>query len=64
MSVQSQAGFRSWHDRLRFTLRGLLISILFLGCWLGIVVRSARIQHEAVRAIDAMAVRLCTHRGD
>ena len=37
---------------LRFTLRGLLAFILVLGAWIGMIVRSARLQREAVTAIE------------
>ncbi len=37
---------------LRFTLRGLLVFILVLGASIGMMVRSARVQREAVTAIE------------
>ncbi len=42
---------RPWQRFLRFSLRGLIILVLVIGAWLGWLVRSARIQREAVAAI-------------
>ena len=36
---------------LLFSLRGLAVIVLMVGCWLGWIVRSARIQREAVAMI-------------
>jgi internalin A len=37
---------------LRFSVRGLIVLVLLIGVWLGWLVRSARIQREAVEAIE------------
>jgi Leucine-rich repeat (LRR) protein len=42
---------RPWRKFLRFSVRGLIVVVLVIGGWLGWVVRSARIQREAVAAI-------------
>jgi hypothetical protein len=38
---------------LRFSVRGLIVVVLLVGGWLGWLVRTARIQREAVAAIEA-----------
>ncbi len=40
-----------WRRYLRFSVRGLIVLVLVIGGWLGWIVRSARIQREAVAAI-------------
>ncbi len=40
---------------LRFHLRGLIVVVLVMGIWLGWLVRSARIQREAVAEIEGVA---------
>src|SRR5262245_23739149 len=42
----------SWRHRLRISVRGLILLVLIVGGWLGWLVRSARIQREAVAAIQ------------
>ncbi len=42
---------RPWRRFLRFSVRGLIVLVLVIGVWLGWLVRSARIQREAVAAI-------------
>jgi hypothetical protein len=42
---------RPWQRFLRFSVRGLIVVVLVIGVWLGWLVRSARIQREAVAAI-------------
>ncbi len=42
---------RPWRRFLRFSVRGLIVLVLVIGAGLGWVVRSARIQREAVAAI-------------
>jgi hypothetical protein len=37
---------------LRFSVRGLIVLVLLVGGWLGWIVRNARIQREAVAAIE------------
>ncbi len=44
---------RPWRGFLRFSVRGLIVLVLVVGAWLGWLVRSARIQREAVAAIKA-----------
>ena len=43
---------RPWRRFLRFSVRGMIVLVLVTGGWLGWVVRSARIQREAVAAIE------------
>jgi hypothetical protein len=43
---------RLWRGFLRFSVRGLIVPVLVIGAGLGCVVRSARIQREAVAAIQ------------
>ena len=43
---------RPWRRFLRFSVRGLIVVVLIVGGWLGWVIRSARIQSEAVAAIE------------
>ena len=42
---------RPWRRFLRFSVRGLIVLVLVIGGGLGWIVRSARIQREAVAAI-------------
>jgi hypothetical protein len=42
-----------WRRLLRFSVRGLIVLVLVIGAGLGWVVRSARIQREAVAAIKS-----------
>jgi hypothetical protein len=42
---------KRWRGWLRFSLRSLVVVVLVLGLWLGSIVRSARLQQEAVAAI-------------
>jgi hypothetical protein len=42
---------RSWRRFLRFSVRGMIVVVLVSGGWLGWIVRSARIQREAVAGI-------------
>ena len=43
---------RNWRHRLRINLRGLIVLVLVIGALLSWLVRSARVQHEAVAAIQ------------
>src|SRR5262245_30630399 len=52
MTNQARPISRLWRRFLRFSVRGLLMIVLLVGAWLGCVVRSARIQREAVAAIE------------
>jgi Leucine-rich repeat (LRR) protein len=42
-----------WRRYVRFSVRGLMVLTLLIGVWMGWIVRSARIQREAVAAILA-----------
>src|SRR5262249_30055086 len=42
---------RPWRRHLRFRVRVLIVFVLLVGGWLGWIVRSARIQRDAVVAI-------------
>ena len=41
-----------WRRFLRFSVRGLIVSVLVIGGWLGWTVRNARIQRAAVAAVE------------
>ncbi len=43
---------RPWRRFLRFSVRGLIIVVLVIGVWLAWIVRCARIQREAVAALQ------------
>ena len=43
---------RPWRGYLRLSVRGLIVVVLLVGGWFGWEVRSARIQREAVVAIE------------
>jgi internalin A len=43
---------RPWRKYLRISVRGLIVLVLVIGAGLGWIVRSARIQREAVAAIE------------
>jgi hypothetical protein len=49
---------RPWRRYLRFSVRGLIVVVLLMGAWLGSIVRSARIQREAVAAIRKVGGRV------
>ena len=51
MPDQTKPVARPWRRFLRFSVRGLIVLVLVIGGWFGWVVRSARIQREAVAAI-------------
>jgi Leucine Rich repeat len=51
VTVQAKPTTRRWWNYMRFTVRGLIVLVLLIGGWLGWVVRSTRIQREAVAAI-------------
>ena len=51
MSDQAKPVARPWRSFLRFRVRGMIVVVLVIGGWLGWIVRSARIQREAVAAI-------------
>ena len=51
MNDQVKPASRPLRRCLRFSVRGLIVAVLVIGAWLGWIVRSARIQREAVAAI-------------
>ena len=51
MTNQAKPASRPWRRFLRFSVRGMIVLVLIVGAWLGWIVRSARIQSEAVEAI-------------
>jgi hypothetical protein len=51
MTDQAKPVARHWRRFLRFSMRGLIVLVLVIGGWLGWIVRSARIQREAVATI-------------
>ena len=50
--MPAKPGSRSCRRFLRFSVRGLLVVVLIVGGWLGRLVHSARIQREAVEAVE------------
>jgi hypothetical protein len=48
-----------WRTYLRFRVRGLIVFVLVMGAWLGWTVRGARIQREAVAAIEKAGGSVC-----
>jgi internalin A len=52
MIDQTNAVSHPWRRYLRFSVRGLIVLVLMIGLGLGWLVRSARIQREAVAAIN------------
>jgi uncharacterized protein YjbI with pentapeptide repeats len=51
-TVPAEPNQRPWRRYLRFSVRGLIVVVLVVGGWLGWVVRDARIQRDAVAAIE------------
>ena len=52
MATEAEPVSRPWRRFLRFSVRGMIVVVLLVGGWLGWLVRSARIQREAVAAIQ------------
>ena len=52
MTDQAKPNPRPWQRFLRFSVRGMILLVLVIGGWLGWIVRNARIQREAVAAIE------------
>jgi hypothetical protein len=52
MSDQAKPLSRRWRRFVRFSARGLIVLVIVIGSGLGWAVRSARIQREAVTAIQ------------
>ncbi len=52
MNDQAKPVARPWRRFLRFSVRWLIVVVLVIGAGLGWTVRSARIQREAVAAIQ------------
>ena len=52
MTDQAKPATHRWRRVLRFSVRGMIVVVLAAGVWLGWIVRSARIQREAVAAIE------------
>jgi internalin A len=51
-SMPGEAALHPWRRLLRFSVRGLIFLVLVIGAGLGWIVRSARIQRDAVAAIE------------
>jgi hypothetical protein len=51
-NVPERSGCRQWRSYFRFSVRGLIVLVLVTGGWMGWIVRGARIQREAVAAIE------------
>jgi hypothetical protein len=49
--MPEQPTLASWRQWLRISIRGLIVLVLLAGTWLGWMVRSARVQRDAVAAI-------------
>ena len=52
MTDQAKPVRRPWQRFLRFSVRGLIVLVLVIGAGVGWLVRSARIQRDAVAAIQ------------
>jgi internalin A len=52
MTEQAKPASRPWRQFLRFSVRGMIVVVLLTGGWLGSIVRSARIQREAVQTVE------------
>ena len=52
MDEQVVSQNRRWWNYLRFSIRGLIVLVLFTGGGLGWLIRGARIQREAVAALE------------
>ena len=52
MCTHRSPAIRRWRRCPRLSVRGLILVVLIVGGWLGWIVRSARIQREAVAAIE------------
>jgi Leucine-rich repeat (LRR) protein len=57
--MRQQAFRNSRRKWLRLSVRGLLVLVLVIGIWTGWIVRQARIQREAVAAIDNVGGIAC-----
>jgi Leucine Rich repeat len=53
LTDQSRPGARSLWSRVRFSIRGLIVLVLAIGCGLGWIVHDARVQRDAVAAIQS-----------
>jgi hypothetical protein len=51
MADQAKPVSRPWRRYLRLSVQGMIVLVLIIGVWLGWLVRSTRIQREAVAAI-------------
>ncbi len=51
MPDQAKPVSRPWRRLLRFSVRGLIVLVLVIGCWLGWLARSARVQREALDSV-------------
>jgi hypothetical protein len=52
MTEQARLVSCPWRRYVRFSVRGLIVVVLVIGAWLGWIVRGARIQRDAVAAIE------------
>ena len=52
MDEQVVSRKRRWRKYLRFSMRGLIVLVLLTGGGLGWLIRGARIQREAVAALE------------
>jgi internalin A len=51
-TVPAETVSRPWQRSVRFSVRGMIVLVLVIGGWLGLIVRSARVQRDAVAAIE------------
>ena len=51
MTDQSKPASRPWRRFLRFSVRGMIVLVMVVGGWLGWIVRSVRIEREAVAVV-------------
>src|SRR5262249_54176005 len=52
MTDQPRRSAFRWWRLVHFSVRGLIVLVLVVACWMGWIVQSARIQREAVKGIE------------
>ena len=56
--MPEQSSPNSWRNRLRFSVRTMMVLVLVLGGWLGWIVHRAHVQRDAVAAIQKSGGRV------
>ena len=57
--MATKPAVRPWRRHLRVSVRALLVFVLLVGAWLGSIVHNARVQREAVAAIQKVGGKVC-----